>query len=107
MGEEHPHDRVDWGFLSRFSWSKCPHSVWSTWSVSRNHLIPGQIRWIGVLPSDYNLLVEEEDQFAPLTEEDRRKIHSLQKRESVLRSPNLLRELELMEAADKKAEIQG
>ena len=60
-----------------------------------------------MLPSDYNLLVEEEDQFAPLTEEDRRKIHSLQKRESVLRSPNLLRELELMEAADKKAEIQG
>ena len=60
-----------------------------------------------MLPSDFNLLVEEEDQFAPLTEEDRRKINSLQNRESVLRSPNLLRELELMKAADKKAEIQG
>ena len=67
----------------------------------------GHFRWIGVLPSDFNLLVEEEDQFAPLTEEDRRKINSLQNRESVLRSPNLLRELELMKAADKKAEIQG
>ena len=60
-----------------------------------------------MLPSDFNLLVEEEDQFAPLTDEDRRKINSLQNRESVLRSPNLLRELELMKAADKKAEIQG
>ena len=60
-----------------------------------------------MLPSDFNLLVEEEDQFAPLTDEDRRKIKSLQNRESVLRSPNLLRELELMKAADKKAEIQG
>ena len=60
-----------------------------------------------MLPSDFNLLVEEEDQFAPLSEEDRRKIKSLQNREAVLRSPNLLRELELMKAADKKAEIQG
>ena len=64
-------------------------------------------RWIGVLPSDFDLLVDEEDQFAPLTEEDHKKLNSLLRRESVARTPNLLREIELMKAADKKAEIQG
>ena len=30
---------VDWGHLNRFGWSRCAQSVWSTWSVSRNHSI--------------------------------------------------------------------
>ena len=62
------------------------------------------IRWLGVLPSEFEFL--DEDRLLPLSKVDANKLKSLFRRPYVAEMPALKEQLEVMEQWESKAEIQ-
>ncbi len=58
-----------------------------------------------MLPTDFDRI--EDGQKLSLTNQDRLKLRNLKKRECVVKSPSILRELEVMSERNLKAEIQS
>ncbi|XP_010211128.1 PREDICTED: meiotic recombination protein SPO11 [Tinamus guttatus] len=75
-------------------------------SFEAHHLTVPSIKWLGLLPSDLQRLNICKDALIPFTQQDQKKLASIQKRPYVARQPVLRRELEIMAASKMKAEIQ-
>nr|XP_033818651.1 meiotic recombination protein SPO11 isoform X2 [Geotrypetes seraphini] len=76
-------------------------------SFDAHNLTVPSIRWLGILPSDIKRLHISPDALIPLTEMDKKKLASLQKRPYVACQPIWKKEMEIMEASNMKAEIQA
>ncbi|XP_040187152.1 meiotic recombination protein SPO11 [Rana temporaria] len=73
---------------------------------ARNLTVPS-VAWLGLLPSDIERLYIPEQALIPLSEEDQKKLRSLEKRPYVSSQPLWKRELEIMSSRKMKAEIQA
>ncbi|XP_068119256.1 meiotic recombination protein SPO11 isoform X2 [Hyperolius riggenbachi] len=76
-------------------------------SFEAHNLTVPSIAWLGLLPSDIERLYVSAQALIPLSEEDQRKLQSLQRRPYVANQPPWQRELEIMSSRKMKAEIQA
>ncbi|KAM9296529.1 meiotic recombination protein SPO11 [Gastrophryne carolinensis] len=76
-------------------------------SFEAHHLTVPSIAWLGLLPSDIERLHIPTQALVPLSEQDKKKLSSLEKRPYVASQPLWKRELEMMSTRKMKAEIQA
>ncbi|XP_018416176.1 PREDICTED: meiotic recombination protein SPO11 [Nanorana parkeri] len=76
-------------------------------SFEAHHLTVPSVAWLGLLPSDIERLNVPQRALIPLSEEDQKKLRSLEKRPYVASQPLWKRELEIMTLRKMKAEIQS
>ncbi|XP_029470806.1 meiotic recombination protein SPO11 isoform X2 [Rhinatrema bivittatum] len=76
-------------------------------SFEAHNLTVPSTRWLGLLPSDVERLNIPQDALIPLTEMDKKKLASMQKRPYIACQPIWKKEMEIMAASNMKAEIQA
>nr|XP_020653142.1 meiotic recombination protein SPO11 isoform X1 [Pogona vitticeps] len=76
-------------------------------SFEAHHLTVPAIRWLGLLPSDFNRLNIPKNALIPLTKQDESKLASLQMRPYIAYQPGWKTELDIMATCKMKAEIQA
>ncbi|XP_066480806.1 meiotic recombination protein SPO11 [Tiliqua scincoides] len=76
-------------------------------SFEAHRLTVPAIRWLGLLPSDFERLNIPKNALIPLTKHDQRKLASLQMRPYIGCQPRWKKELEIMATSKMKAEIQA
>uniref|UniRef100_A0ACB8F603 Endodeoxyribonuclease n=2 Tax=Sphaerodactylus townsendi TaxID=933632 RepID=A0ACB8F603_9SAUR len=75
-------------------------------SFEAHHLTVPAIRWLGVLPSDFDRLNIPKSALIPLSKRDQSKLSSLQMRPYISYHPTWKKELDIMAESKMKAEIQ-
>uniref|UniRef100_A0A8D0C1C2 DNA topoisomerase (ATP-hydrolyzing) n=1 Tax=Salvator merianae TaxID=96440 RepID=A0A8D0C1C2_SALMN len=81
--------------------------IFQSMSFEAHHLTVPAIRWLGLLPSDFDRLNIPKNTLIPLTTQDLSKLASLQARPYIAYQPTWKKELDIMETSKKKAEIQA
>ncbi|XP_060089216.1 meiotic recombination protein SPO11 [Heteronotia binoei] len=76
-------------------------------SFEAHHLTVPAIRWLGLLPSDFERLNIPKSALIPLTKRDQSKLSSLQMRPYISYHPPWKKELDIMAVSKMKAEIQA
>ncbi|KAL4655257.1 meiotic recombination protein SPO11 [Arapaima gigas] len=75
-------------------------------SFDAQNLTVPSVKWLGLLPTDIDRLRVPKDALVPFTKKDESKLGSLRKRPYTAVQPQWEREMELLQAGKRKAEIQ-